>query len=382
MTLFLLTFLSVYGGVHLYAFLKARNALIPGVELTIMMVCFMMVMIVAPIGVRLLERQGLHLAGRLLAYVGYTWMGLLFFFFWLGLCLDGFNLCMRLLDFLPGSTTGRLVWAGKKAFMFLILGAVLLGMWSIIDGWHIRLERISIQTNKLPPRLDRLTIAQISDIHLGMMVGERRLARIIGRVREANPDVIVCSGDLVDAQMDRFDNLSNMLAKLRPQLGKFAVTGNHEFYAGIRQSERFLKTAGFTLLRNRSRRLDQLVTIVGVDDPVSTRSQSNKGAVAQKERELLAALNPRTYTLLLKHRPVVEPESVGRFDLQLSGHTHGGQIFPFSLITGLFYERQSGLHNLGQGSLIYISRGAGVWGPPMRFLAPPDVTLFELKRKE
>jgi predicted MPP superfamily phosphohydrolase len=382
MSLFLLTFLSVYGAIHLYVLLKARSALTPGPGLMVMLVCFMTIMILAPIGVRLLERQGLHLVSRLLAYAGYTWMGLLFFFFWLGLCLDGFNLCMRLLDFLPGSSTGRLVWTGKTPFVFLTATTVLLGVWSIIDGWHIRLDRISLQTDKLPPRVNSLSIAQISDIHLGQMVGERRLARIVDLIEKAKPDLIVCSGDLVDAQMDRLDNLSNMLAALRPPYGKFAVTGNHEFYAGIRQSERFLRAAGFTVLRNRDYRVDGYLTIVGVDDPVGRRGSFDNGGGAQKESDLLALLDSRKYTLLLKHRPVVERESVGRFDLQLSGHTHGGQIFPFTLITGLFYENQSGLHDLGRGSLLHVSRGAGIWGPPMRFLAPPHVILIELKRKK
>lgn len=89
-------------------------------------------------------------------------------------------------------------------------------------------------------------------------------------------------------------------------------------------------------------------------------------------------LNPKRFTLILKHRPLVESESLGRFDLQLSGHTHGGQIFPFSLITEIFYDNQSGLATLDKGSLLYVSRGAGTWGPPMRLLAAPHVTVIEL----
>ncbi len=380
MSLFLLTFLSIYGAIHLYLFIKARTALTPGLGVSVLMALFLVAMIVAPIGVRLLERQGLHLVSRLLAYIGYTWMGLLFFFFWLGLCLDVFNLSLRLLAFLSGSDLSGLLWTGRKGFALVVLSVVLLGIWSMVSAWQIRLDRVSVQTTKLPARVERLTIAQISDVHLGPMVGERRLSRIIGLVQRAGPDLLVCTGDLVDAQMDRFDHLAEMLAEIQPPLGKFAVTGNHEFYAGIRQSERFLRAAGFTLLRNQRYSLDDLLTIVGMDDRVSRRQRQGRELGEKGEAALLADLQSQTFTLLLKHRPEVERESLGNFDLQLSGHTHGGQIFPFSLITRLFYPRQNGLYRLDKNSLLHVSRGAGTWGPPMRFPSPPHVILFELTR--
>ncbi len=378
MTLFLLTFVSVYGVIHLYLFLKARSALAPGFGVSVAMALFLTAMVVAPIAVRLVDRHGMHVLGRYLAYIAYTWMGLLFFFFWLALCLDMFNVSMRMLSLLPGFDTGRFVWTGRDSFIFLISAVVFLGIWSAFCAWQIEIDRVVLQTTKLPARVEKLTIAQISDVHLGLMVGERRLGRIIRLLERVKPDLLVATGDLVDAQMDRLDNLAAILARLHPPRGKFAITGNHEFYAGIRQSERFLKAAGFTLLRNESLSLDGLLNIVAVDDPAGKRRYLEKGQ--QEEKALLGDLNPEKFTLLLKHRPTVERDSLGRFDLQLSGHTHGGQIFPFNLITRLFYSKQSGLHRLDRGSVLYVSRGTGTWGPPMRFLSPPQVTLIELMR--
>jgi predicted MPP superfamily phosphohydrolase len=347
------------------------------------MALFLVAMVVAPIAVRLLDRQGLFLASRYLAYICYTWMGLLFFFFWMSLCLDVFNVSMRSLALLPGSVTGRFVWTGKNSFVFLILGVVILGIWSAFSAWQIRLDRVVVQTTKLPAGKSTLTIAQISDLHLGLMVGERRMSRVIRLLERAQPDVLVCSGDLVDAQMDRFDNLATMLAKIKAPLGKFAVMGNHEFYAGIRQSERFLKAAGFMLLRNQEYSLDGLFLIVGMDDPVGrNRYKEEEAAANLSERDLLARSNSQAFTLLLKHRPTVENESQGHFDLQLSGHTHGGQIFPFNLVVKHFYPKQNGLYRLDKGSTLYVSRGTGTWGPPMRFLSPPAVTLFELTSQD
>jgi len=380
MSLFLLTFLSVYGALHLYLFVKARSAFAAGVGTSVAIALFLTAMVVGPIAVRLLDRHGMHLAGRYLAYLTYTWMGLLFFFFWLSLCLDVYNLSMRVLALLPGFSADSLVWKGRESFTFIILGVVFLGGFSGYSAWQIRLERVVLQTMKLPAQMEKLTIAQISDVHLGPMVGERRLARIISLLERAKPDLVVATGDLVDAQMDRLNNLAAMLATLDPPLGKFAVAGNHEFYAGIRQSGRFLRTAGFNFLRNEGFSLNGLISIVGVDDPAGKRRYPENSVVGKEEKILLADSDPEKFTLLLKHRPRVEEESIGRFDLQLSGHTHGGQIFPFNLITRLFYSRQRGLHRLDRGSVLYASRGTGTWGPPMRFLSPPEVTLIELKR--
>ncbi len=380
MVRFLLTFLSVYGAIHLYLFIKARSALSPGVGFSIVMALFLAAMVVSPIAVRLLDRHGLPLAGRYLAYICYTWMGLIFFFFWMSLCLDVFNLAMRVFALVQGSASGRFVWSGKNSFIFLILGVVLISVWSIFSAWQIRLHRVELQTTKLPASRSKLTIAQISDVHLGPMVGERRMARVVRLLERAKPDVLVCSGDLVDAEMERFDNLAGMLAKVETPLGKFAVMGNHEFYAGIRQSERFLKAAGFTILRNQEYSQENLFRVVGMDDPVGKNRYQEDSAVSISERDLLAASNSQTFTILLKHRPTVENESLRHFDLQLSGHTHGGQIFPFNLIVGHFYPNQNGIYSLDKGSVLYVSRGTGTWGPPMRFLAPPEVTIIEVNR--
>ena len=380
MILFLLTFICVYGSIHLYLFVKVRTALALGPSISAVLAFCLLLMVLAPIGVRLLDRHGMHMLARVLAHIGYTWMGLLFFFFCLGLCLEVFNVSMKLLALLPGSPGGGRVWTGKHALWFLVVTSLVLGLLSLINAWQIRLDRISLETTKLPAHVSRLAIVHISDLHLGMMVGERRLRRIIGVVRRANPDVLVCTGDLVDAQMDHLSHLADILAELQPPQGKFAVTGNHEYYAGIRQSTLFLRKAGFTLLRNQSFSLDDLLTIVGVDDPVGRVRDQSSGETGVREVALLPPPNSPTYTLLLKHRPAVEANSLGRFDLQLSGHTHRGQIYPFTLLAKLSYPRQDGLYSLKRDSLLHVSRGAGTWGPPMRFLSPPHVTLIELNQ--
>jgi predicted MPP superfamily phosphohydrolase len=236
---------------------------------------------------------------------------------------------------------------------------------------------LTIRSHKVPAAYSPLKIVQISDVHLGLIVREGRLKRILKKVAAENPDVVVSTGDLVDGQVCELNGLAGLLNEIRPRYGKFAVTGNHEFYAGFDNAKCFTENAGFTLLRGESTSAAG-ITIAGVDDPAG-RFYGLKNI---SETELLSPLPRNKFVLLLKHRPLVDKKAVGLFDLQLSGHIHKGQIFPFTLLTALYYPLTSGRLDLPDKSVMYVSRGSGTWGPPVRFLAPPEVTAIELIREE
>jgi uncharacterized protein len=254
-----------------------------------------------------------------------------------------------------------------------------LATYGYFDALHVRAERLVVETERLPAGMERFRICQISDVHLGLIVREKRLAGMLDIVKRENPDLLVSTGDLVDGQLDHLSLLTAQLREIRPAYGKFAVTGNHEFIAGIDKSLAFTRDAGFDILRGEARDIGGFLTIAGVDDPAGQgfrlRGQENG------EGELLASLPRDRFILFLKHRPTFEDTTRGLFDLQLSGHTHRGQIFPFSLIVGLYFPMGSGLHDLGN-SHVYVSRGSGTWGPPIRFLAPPEVTVIDLVRSK
>lgn len=179
----------------------------------------------------------------------------------------------------------------------------------------------------------------------------------------------------MDGQINKLDGLADILGKLQPQYGKFAITGNHEFYAGFHQAEEFTTKAGFSLLRGEAVEPGGVIVIAGVDDPAGKIYNLYTDI---SDNQLLSGLDHRKFVLFLKHRPLISEGASGLFDLQLSGHTHKGQIFPFSLVTHFYYPTDSGMVRLPGGSLMYVSRGGGTWGPPVRFLSPPEVTLIEL----
>jgi predicted MPP superfamily phosphohydrolase len=271
-------------------------------------------------------------------------------------------------DFLDFSLSTR------SSFLIASSCAVCIAVYGYFDALQIRTERTVIESPKIPAEIGRIRLVQISDVHLGLIVRERRLQRIIGEINKANPDLLVSTGDLVDGQINDLSGLVEGLRQIKPRYGKFAVTGNHEYYAGIDQALDFTRKAGFTVLEGEATEAAG-ITIAGVNDPAG-RQMGTGRTVA--EQELLGQLPDSRFTLFLKHRPVVEKGSAGLFDLQLSGHIHKGQIFPFNLVTRLFYPVKTGFSHLQGNAALYVSRGTGTWGPPVRFLAPPEITVIDL----
>ena len=242
------------------------------------------------------------------------------------------------------------------------------------EALQIRTEHVVIRSPKISSKAG-IRVVQLSDVHLGVMIGRWRLQRMLKAVAAARPDIIVSTGDMVDGQIHRLNGLSEMLAGISPRYGMYAVLGNHEYYAGLQNSLDFLRRAGFRVLRKEQAEIAECLTIAGVDDPTGARWGDTGGS---DEKGLLASPIQRRFTILLKHRPAVHPESKGLFDLQLSGHVHKGQIFPFNLLTWFFFPVNAGLNQLADGSRLYVSRGTGTWGPPIRFLAPPEVAVIDL----
>lgn len=374
MIIFLLTFFLLYGGAHLYTFVKARQAIGFGSLTGVLFAFFLVFMVLSPLLVRSIERQGHDVAARLMAYVGYAWMGGLFLFFSAALAVDLYRLLLFLAEKMWRLDLGMYAVSPRMAFYLPLAWGLSTAVYGYFEAWDIRTERIVVTSSKIPPELKKLTIVQISDVHLGLVVRQERLDRMLARVRAASPDLLVCTGDLVDGQINSLAGLAEQFQKIQPRFGKYAVTGNHEFYAGLDHALAFAVRSGFTLLRGRTVDVGGNISLTGIDDPARKRDRGE----LEEEKQLLASLQSDKFKVLLKHRPVVDKSSLGRFDLQLSGHVHKGQMFPFNLLTFLFYPVRAGHTVLENGSSLYVSRGTGTWGPPIRFLAPPEVTVIEL----
>ena len=364
----MLTFISValliYGSMHFYAFSKVWLAFPHSMGLGLTLVLLGLVMTLSPLLLWQLTRQNWHSASAIASWVTYSWMGLLFLFCCIALVFDFGHVLATLAGF---------KWPLSAAMGLLYVGLLALAMlgYGFVEARQLQVEEITITTPKLAS--GRITIAQISDLHLGMMQSDELLERVIAKLRETQPDIVVATGDVVDGQGDDFNALARHFHAFKPAMGAYAVIGNHENYAGLAHSVSFLSSAGFTLLRGESVATGGIV-LVGVDDP----SVSMSGTEAMVDtRKALASVPNGSFIVLLKHQPVADKETP--FDLQLSGHIHGGQIFPFGLLPRLTYGVRTGLTRLADERLLYVSRGAGTWGPPIRVFAAPEITLIHIE---
>jgi hypothetical protein len=338
----------------------------------------MLIMILAPFIINISERHGYELFARGMSYIGYLWMGGLLLFFSSSLLFDIYRLFVYVSAFLLRKNLAVMVPSAGFSFFIPLLLSIAISFYGYFEAKNIHTENLIIRTSKLPDNISKLKIVQISDVHLGLIIREERLKNIIRIIKEAKPDILVSTGDLVDGQINKLEGLAEILNEINPGYGKFAITGNHEFYAGIDQALSFTKKAGFKILRGEGITVDGIINIAGVDDPAGN---INGFSINVPVKELLSGFDHDKFTILLKHRPFVDNDSIGLFDLQLSGHTHKGQLFPFSLFTKMYYPSDSGILKLVDNSLLYVSRGAGTWGPPIRFLSPPEVTVIELVRE-
>lgn len=362
MLVFLSVVFLIYGAMHFYALRKVWLVLAHPAWLNAALALFGLVMTISPLILWYITRHGWHGAAVSTSWIIYTWMGLLFLFCCIALMFDlGHEVSILLGIRWPLGNLAVLWSAGLLALFAMGYG--------FFEARQIRVEKVEITTPKLAS--GQVTIAQLSDLHLGIMLGEDFLERILPIVKEARPDIVMATGDIVDGQGDDLDALAKRLHALQPLGGAFAVLGNHETYAGLESSIAFLKNAGFTVLRGEAAVAAGIV-IAGVDDPSTGAGQDAKPATEQ----VLATLPMDRFVVLLKHQPVIDSDAI--FDLQLSGHIHGGQVSPFGIFTRLAYGVRPGLTRL-DGRWVYVSRGAGTWGPPMRVLAPPEITLITIR---
>jgi predicted MPP superfamily phosphohydrolase len=380
MLTFMLFYFGVYGSMHAYVYWKVYHGLQPDGWPLSLFTLFLLVMLNGPILVHHLEKWDLVLPATIMAWISYTWMAFVLWFLFIGIVRDLYNTGIRLAA-LFAPDTYRLIIPPKPflaASLILIAAAT---VWGFIEARGLTVEQVTIKTNSLSSGnadVKSVKVAQISDVHIGLIEGKRRLEQILAILEEEKPDILLCTGDLIDGTNPHTNHLSQTLARYNPPLGKFAVTGNHEYYAGLKESLAFLHEAGFTVLRGVSTQVGP-IRISGVDDPGRRR----KGEVSYTdEAAALAMGDDDSFTILMKHRPNIDPSSLGKYDLQLSGHTHKGQIFPFNYPVKLRHKYIAGLYNLAGGSMIYTSRGTGTWGPPLRLFAPAEVTIFTIESSQ
>ncbi len=307
----------------------------------------------------------------------YVWMGLAFVTLFVLLPSDLVRVAM--LAVRPPDPERRLFLGRAFAAVVGMLGAGLTasGMASALG--RVGVLRVRVPLKKLPRALHGYTIAQITDVHVGPTIGRAFIEEIVATVNALEPDLIAITGDLVDGPVSELGELVRPLQDLKAKHGVFFVTGNHEYYSGVDEWLAFLRTLGVRVLRNERVALAEGLDLAGVDD---TSAKNFGGDHGQDVKKALAGRDLARAVVLLAHQPkAVVDAALHEVDLQLSGHTHGGQIWPWGYFVRLDQPHVAGLQDHDR-TKIYVSRGTGYWGPPVRLGAPAEVTRIELVADE
>ncbi len=362
---FLTMFLLVYGSVHLFVWWRLVHPLmLTGWTVWIMRAAFALLFVSFPV-IHLALRQENGWLVSAANFVSAVWMGMIVY---LVLVTVGYDL-LRLISWgaIPG---GRVMTATVTGV------AVAITIYGLVEAHSIGVTRLTVRMANLPGPLEGMRIAQVSDVHMGLIVRGCRLEKIVTMVNELQPDLIVITGDLVDAEPSHMEEMIPALRRLQSKYGVFAVTGNHEFFAGVERAQEFIERAGVTMLRNRWVTVNGGLQLIGRDDVIAA---SITGKPVPTFDEIMQGFDRTKPTILLYHTPattLAELESRG-IGLQLSGHTHKGQLWPFNFIVRRVFQTPYGLFT-NSNATIYVSRGTGTWGPPMRVLARPEIALVTL----
>jgi len=268
-------------------------------------------------------------------------------------------------------TLGRLV-AGSVAF-----GATALSGAAVAQARGFRLEELEIELKKLPPAFDGFKIIQLSDIHVGPTIGRTFIESIVHHTNQQRPDLIAITGDLVDGSVSHLSHHTSPLQALQATHGTYFVTGNHEYYSGADEWIDELRRLGIPTLRNEAIRIErdgQSLLIAGVTD-----FRAGRYGDAPDLKQALTTRRPGEEVVLLAHQPRALTEAAEHdVGLQLSGHTHGGQFWPWNWVIHLIEPVVAGWAQLKR-TQIYVSSGTGYWGPPMRLGTEAEITLVTLR---
>lgn len=329
---------------------------------------------------------------RLLPSAAFAWLGIVFLAFSIVLALD-------LVRMLVAGAGAAASWLGSAPAAppdperRLFVARAMAGTAAIATaglGAHAvrratgpaEVPEVPIRLERLPRALDGFTLAQITDLHVGPTIREREVRRVVEQTNAIRADAVVITGDLVDGSVAALGRIVGELARLRARHGVFFVTGNHDFYSGAAAWVAELRRLGITVLRNERAALGDAgasLDLAGVDDWSARRTGPD--GTTDLDRAL-AGRDPERPLVLLAHQPRGLGEAVAKgVELQVSGHTHGGQIFPFDLLVRAAYPYVQGLYAHEEGAArgqIYVSRGTGYWGPPLRLGNPPEIAKLVL----
>jgi predicted MPP superfamily phosphohydrolase len=375
MLLFVLIALTVIGGISWYIYSRGAKALEGNSILPFFTWSFWMLIATFIIG-QIFERGNPGMFAITISRIGSISLAFFLYLLLFVLLVDLVRIFQHFFHLIPSTLTSS-VLSGKMLFIYGVSIATIVTIGGAINAHYPNVKEIELTVKRKDSSRDKLKVVLATDVHLGVMLGQRHVRKLVKQINAQKPDLVLFGGDLVDHNPNpvmKFD-MGTYFDKINAPLGVFATTGNHEFMGNPDVTIKYFSQHGVKFIRDSIVTIDGIVQIIGRDD-------KDKTQITGKERkdikEILQINNQNLPLLLVDHQPVeYEIARENGIDLMMSGHTHKGQLWPLSFITNLVYENHYGLMQKGS-SLFYTSSGYGTWGPPVRTGNRPELVVFNI----
>ncbi len=380
MLIFFLIVLSVYSLVNCYIFIRGWHGLEFYPSLRPYYLGLFIFLFLAYIIARISERFGHSAITEILNWSGSFWFAAMLYFFLIILLLDLIRMANHFVHFMPA---GFYIAYAKTKFitMMIVFGLVIvLIVYGYINASIVRIKTLDITINKTVKNHNSLNIVMLSDLHLGTIIGPNKLGRIVEKINTLHPDIVLLVGDVVDENIKPVikKNMGSLLENIKTKYGVYAITGNHEFIGGVGPAVAYLEKHKVQFLRDTAILIDSAFWVVGRNDKDMVRFTGKK---RMELDELMKTVDTSYPIILLDHQPFnLEKAAQAGVDLQLSGHTHNGQMFPLNYITRAIYHPDWGYRKINE-TQFYVSCGVGTWGPPVRIGNQPEIVNLRLSFK-
>jgi predicted MPP superfamily phosphohydrolase len=380
MALFFTIFFTIYTALNYYIFIRGWQAIHTLPVLKPFYVVFFIIIAYGYIIAKVLYKYLHPLAYDIILGAGAIWFAFLVYFILFLLGLDLIRLFESFFHFLPKNIYDNYEQTKKIMAIVIIAVVSIIVFLGNLNKRDITIKTLELTLPKGSGKLNELNVVMASDLHLSPIDGERLLAKIIDKMNSLNPDIILLAGDIVDDKAEILEQrkIGESFKKLNPKYGIYTINGNHEFINGVDASVNYAEHLGMKVLRDEYELIDSSFYVIGRED-VSMNSFT--GRKRKTLEDIISSINSDHPKILLDHTPVkLEQAERNGIDLQFSGHTHHGQIWPGNIITNLIYEVSWGYKKKGN-TQYYVTSGAGTWGPPVRTGSKSEVVNIKIKFK-
>ena len=379
MTIFFVVFFLLYTLINSYVFIKGWQSLSYLPFLKPFYILIFLLFSLSYIFVKIFSEKIPSIIHDSLLWLGSFWFAFLLYFVLIFFLIDLARFADRFLPFLPLSlrvpTNLTKFYIGTGVIVIVLLVSTV----GFINRTNFKIKTLELTLPKKSSALTELNIVMFSDIHLSPINDESFLSKIVDEVNLLNPDIILLPGDIVDDKPEilKRNGIGESFKELNSEFGVFACTGNHEFINGAENSVKFMKDDEIIVLRDELIKINDSFYIIGRED----RGVSFTGDVRKSLTEIMEEKSENLPTILMDHTPIGLNEAAdNKIDLQLSGHTHNGQMFPLNFITRMIYEESWGYLNKGE-THYYVSSGVGSWGPPVKLASDAEIVNIKIKFK-